>query len=72
MRLGLSYSFVWLSMPVETGPLSALPIRSGQRDLFEVVGLLLELHGDVLQRRSVFARVVGTKQQFAPGREHGT
>ena len=56
MRLGLSYSFVWLSMPVETGPLSALPIRSGQRDLFEVVGLLLELHGDVLQRRSVFTR----------------
>jgi len=54
------------------GPLSALLVRSSQRDLVEVVGLVLELHGDVLQRRSVFARVVGAEEEFASGREHGT
>jgi len=40
----------------------ALLVRGGQRDLFEVVGLVIELHGDGLQRRSVLARVVGTKE----------
>ena len=40
----------------------ALLVRGGQRDLFEVVGLLVELHGDGFQRRSVFARMVGTKK----------
>jgi hypothetical protein len=41
---------------------SAFLVRGGQGDLFEVVGLVVELDGDGLQRRSVFARVVGTKE----------
>jgi hypothetical protein len=32
----------------------------------------VELHGDGLQRRSVFARVVGTKEKLASRRKHST
>jgi hypothetical protein len=37
-----------------------------------VVGLVVKFNGDVLQRGSVFARVVGTKKQLASGRKHST
>jgi hypothetical protein len=44
------------------GAFLALFVRGSQRDLFEVVGLVVELHRDGLQRGSVFTRVVGTKE----------
>jgi hypothetical protein len=37
-----------------------------------VVGVIFELDCHVLQRRRVLARVVSTKQQSAPGRQHRT
>jgi hypothetical protein len=68
MRLGLSsLSGLWTG-----NACLAFLVRSGQRDLFEVVGLVMELHRDVLERGSVLARVVGTKKQLASRWEHCT
>jgi hypothetical protein len=47
-------------------------VGSSHRDLFKVVGLVVELHGDMLQGRGVLTRVVGTKKEFASRRKHGT
>jgi hypothetical protein len=40
----------------------AFLVGSGDGDVLEMVGLVVELHGHMLQRSRVFARVVSTKQ----------